>query len=168
MNKSLSIEKVMYIVFTPIILADSVQPIAFIALPTKESTESFSWARTHAALTGHLGVNPFFELYYTQSHFLFDQPLFIALRTQHLTVGGFVRVALVLSGPKPTLSLNSFTITIVQQPRVRSRKEPKIMEISVPTYTEFFKATEADLMLLPNQPADKAWIARLPSCDEIR
>jgi len=131
------------------------KPFIFITAPTKDSTESFSWSRTHAASTGHLG------------------PFFIALRTQHLTVGGFVRAALVLSAPRPSLKLQSFSVKVIQQVRIRSRQDPKYSESCLPTQVEFLTATAEDLSSgsgsnSHNEPIERAWVVRLPDCQQIR
>lgn len=97
-----------------------------------------------------------------------DQPFFISLRTQHLTIGGFLRAALVLSSPRPDVELVSFTAKLVQQVSLKSRDLQNFREVALPTEVEFLRATGDELKVNEKKAIEESWLVRLPNCNRVR
>lgn len=72
-------------------------------------------------------------------------PIFLGLRTQHLTVGGYLRITFSLDSPSPTLQLHSLKLTLLQQTTLKSRVRRNYRELPPSERFVFFEAGPAEL-----------------------
>lgn len=72
-------------------------------------------------------------------------PIFLGLRTQHLTVGGYLRITFSLDSPSPTLQLHSLKLALLQQTTLKSRVRRNYREIPPSERFVFFEAGPEEL-----------------------
>lgn len=114
------------------------------------------YARTHRSAAEHLG------------------PIIVHARSQHLTVGGYLRLAVSLPSLSPTVKLNRIVFSLIETTTLHSRKRQGYTERCAPDRVEFF-SVEGDKLKEFLRDSDGvakafegAWIARLPGDDQIR
>ncbi len=81
--------------------------VFFVALPTGDGSLQYDFS--HRDVQEHLG------------------PLLVVTRSQHLTVGGYIRTALSLPSPAPDLILTHASLTLVQKITLTSRKRSDLV-----------------------------------------
>lgn len=96
-------------------------------------------------------------------------PVLFHVRTRHLSVGGYLRIAFALPHAAPHLDLHALQATMIQRTTLHSRQETARMEQCTPERIPFFKVTgeEFDSALSRTHVGDHAtiegqWITRLP------
>jgi len=107
---------------------------------------------------------------YARTHRTFiDQlgPLAIHVRTQHLTVGGYLRIGLSLPSPSPTCKLIRMEVAILQSTTLHSRKRRGHIE-NCPIEKIKFHTAEGNDLLEILQGTRQNQVMRIPSCDRIR
>ncbi|GAK63877.1 uncharacterized protein PAN0_003d2086 [Moesziomyces antarcticus] len=72
-------------------------------------------------------------------------PVFLGVRTQHLTVGGYLRITFSLDSPSPTLQLHSLKLALLQQTTLKSRVRRNYMEFPPSERFVFFEAGPEEL-----------------------
>ncbi|SPO22216.1 uncharacterized protein UTRI_02224_B [Ustilago trichophora] len=72
-------------------------------------------------------------------------PIFLGVRTQHLTVGGYLRITFSLDSPSPTLQLHSLKMSLLQQTTLKSRIRRNYMEYPPSERFVFFEAGPEEL-----------------------
>lgn len=114
------------------------------------------YARTHRSAAEHLG------------------PIIMHARSQHLTVGGYLRLAVSLPSLSPDMRLIRIGFSLIETTTLHSRKRLGYTEQCSPDRVEFF-CVEGDELKNSLQTSDQAvktfegaWIARLPGDDKIR
>ncbi|CEH17237.1 hypothetical protein CBOM_03295 [Ceraceosorus bombacis] len=120
-----------------------------IAVPSEDNV--LDYAQSHGTFVEHLG------------------PVALAVRSQHMTVGGYARLALSLPSPSPTLVLDQFSLSVVQNTTLHSRQSERI-ERARPE-SRVITAIEFDELLskrLPDGTYEGNWIARMPHDSQIR
>ncbi|EPQ30858.1 uncharacterized protein PFL1_01755 [Pseudozyma flocculosa PF-1] len=108
-------------------------------------------------------------------------PIFFGVRTQHLTVGGYLRITFSLASASPTVRLHSLKLALLQQTTLKSRVRRNYAEQPPLERFPFFEAGDEELGACITAPtADGSpdgqdatlregnWIARLPSDSEAR
>ncbi|PWN49869.1 hypothetical protein IE53DRAFT_387880 [Violaceomyces palustris] len=112
-------------------------------------------------------------------------PIFFGVRSQHLTVGGYLRTTFSLASPSPTLKLHALRLSLLQQTTLKSRLRPGYAESPPLEKFTFFQVGEEELkrcilteeeLLLNNsvdstrdsEPGEGNWVARLPNDSAAR
>ncbi|KAN0065384.1 hypothetical protein ACQY0O_001220 [Thecaphora frezii] len=112
-------------------------------------------------------------------------PIFFGVRTQHLTVGGYLRITFSLASASPTVRLHSLQLALQQQTTLKSRVRRNYCEQPPLERFVFFEADEEQLrpcISVPHVDGDEGgdgatgelplgegnWITRLPSDSEAR
>lgn len=72
-------------------------------------------------------------------------PIFLGVRTQHLTVGGYLRITFSLASPSPTLQLHSLKLALLQQTTLKSRVRRNYVEYPPSERFVFFEAGPEEL-----------------------
>lgn len=72
-------------------------------------------------------------------------PIFLGVRTQHLTVGGYLRITFSLASPSPTLQLHSLKLALLQQTTLKSRVRRNYIECPPSERFNFFEAGPEEL-----------------------
>lgn len=134
------------------------QNVWIMAVP--RSSNVLDYARTHHTAVNQLG------------------PISIHMRSQHLTVGGYLRMGLTLPAPAPGVTVHRIVFTVIQQVTLHSRRGGTISKCA-PERIPIFTIEGAELLkCISSPPADNGeamslpisgdWIAKLPSDDVIR
>ncbi|TKY87422.1 hypothetical protein EX895_004100 [Sporisorium graminicola] len=92
------------------------------------------------AVTGFL---PYYHVHRSAEEAL--GPIFLGVRTQHLTVGGYLRITFSLDSPSPTLKLHSLKMTLLQQTTLKSRVRRNYTEHPPSERFTFFEAGPEEL-----------------------
>ncbi|SJX62118.1 uncharacterized protein SRS1_12967 [Sporisorium reilianum f. sp. reilianum] len=92
------------------------------------------------AVTGFL---PYYHVHRSAEQGL--GPIFLGVRTQHLTVGGYLRITFSLDSPSPTLQLHSLKMTLLQQTTLKSRVRRNYTEHPPSERFTFFEAGPEEL-----------------------
>ncbi|KDN42197.1 hypothetical protein K437DRAFT_257974 [Tilletiaria anomala UBC 951] len=99
--------------------------VFFIALPGQD--ESLAYSFTHRDAVEHLG------------------PLLVTTRSQHLTVGGYIRTALSLPNPNPELQILEASLYLIQTFHLHSRKQV-LMQPCQADYFPIFESKGSDIL----------------------
>ncbi|UZJ55979.1 hypothetical protein CBS101457_005299 [Exobasidium rhododendri] len=132
------------------------KPVFLASVPL--STNVLSYARTHNGFSENVG------------------PVILHTRSRQLSVGGYLRIALNLPGATPDIHLLKLVLTIIQDTKIVSRKEPEHVEMCVPKRVKFFEVEGEELQGRIKRAEggsevdtlNAEWIARLPKDDKIR
>ncbi|SNX82828.1 uncharacterized protein MEPE_01534 [Melanopsichium pennsylvanicum] len=82
-------------------------------------------------------------------------PIFLGVRTQHLTVGGYLRITFSLDSPSPTLQLHSLKLSLLQQTTLKSRVRRNYVESPPSERFDFFEVGPEELQkCLPGSTDD--------------
>lgn len=81
-------------------------------------------------------------------------PIFLGVRTQHLTVGGYLRITFSLASPSPTLRLYSLKLALLQQTTLKSRVRRNYLEYPPSERFVFFEAGAEELKKCLQQAHD--------------
>jgi len=108
------------------------------------------YARTHRSYIDDLG------------------PLAIHVRTQHLTVGGYLRIGLSLPSPSPNCKLIRLEIAILQNTTLHSRKRVNHVEKCPTEKIQFLSVEGQELSQRCRGNVQGNWILRIPACDRVR
>ena len=81
-------------------------------------------------------------------------PVFLGVRTQHLTVGGYLRITFSLDSPSPTLQLHSLKMALLQQTTLKSRVRRNYLEYPPSERFVFFEAGPEELKRCLQDSAD--------------
>lgn len=142
----------------------------FVALPARDGALAYSF--THRDAAEHLG------------------PMLVTTRSQHLTVGGYIRTALSLPSPRPDLIITQSSLTLAQKVTLHSRRRrghkqacpvemfPVLLSDGEDVVREETPISPSDEAYDPNArdgDAEKvhvsfegSWINKLPTDDKVR
>lgn len=136
------------------------ESVYMISVPCRSNI--LDYARTHHTAAEHLG------------------PIAAHARTEHLTVGGYIRLGLSLPAPEPGLQISQIAWNIVQQTSLHSRRSTTVSKCPVERRNiltlggEDLQESLDTTSSIGSSPSDRVssllrtWTARLPADDLIR
>ncbi|UZJ52045.1 hypothetical protein CBS101457_001365 [Exobasidium rhododendri] len=114
------------------------------------SSNLLDYARTHRGFVEGLGM------------------IAVHMRTQHLTVGGYLRVGLSLPSLNAQCKVLRFEIFIRQTTTLHSRKRPGVVQECPPERRNLLTVEGEELMEMLQATNQGNWIVRIPFCDQLR